>query len=222
MTFRQSRAVPVALIAAAAVVLGSCTVNKTEAPSLAGPSEFGLALNTTVTPDILDWDGVSQAEIRMNARGPDGRPANPPVTMRVDIIFDGVVQDFGRLSSRTPTTGSDGIARVTYTSPPAPPEAVDGGTFVTLLITPIGGDYSGSTPRSVDLRLVPRGVILPPNSPPRFVPGAPFTVSPTPVTTRTAGDLRRLGHHRRGRAVRRALRLRLGLRRRHLRHRHDR
>ena len=50
-----------------------------------------------------------------------------------------------------------------------------------LVITPVSGDFHGVSERYVELRLVPRGVILPPN-------GAPlptFILTPTPVTTRT-------------------------------------
>jgi chitodextrinase len=180
VTFLKSRAVPAALVALAAVVLGSCTVKKTEAPELAGPSELGLSLRTTVTPDILDQDGLSQAVLEMVTRGPDGRPL-ASVPLRVEIRVDGFIVDFGRLSSRTPVTGSDGVARITYTAPPAPPEPVDDYTLVTLVVNPVSGDYRGDIERYVELRLVPRGVILPPNGAP--VPS--FILTPLPVTTRT-------------------------------------
>lgn len=180
MTFLKSRAVPVALLALAAMALGSCTVKKTEAPALAGPSETGLSLATSLTPDILDQDGLSQAVLEMVTRGPDGRPVGS-VPLRIEMRVDGTIVDFGRLSSRTAVTGSDGVARVTYTAPPAPPEPVDSFTVVTLVITPVNGDFHGASERYVDLRLVPRGVILPPNGAP--VPS--FILTPTPVTTRT-------------------------------------
>ena len=180
MTFLKSRAVPVALLALAAMALGSCTVKKTEQPALAGPSETGLSLATSVTPDILDQDGLSQAVLEMVTRGPDGRPVGS-VPLRVEIRVLGAAVDFGRLSNRTPVTGSDGIARVTYTAPPAPSEPVDTFSTVRLVVTPISGDFHGVSERYVDVRLVPRGVILPPNGAP--VPS--FILTPTPVTTRT-------------------------------------
>jgi PKD repeat protein len=181
VTFPKTRAVPAALVALAAIALGGCTVKKTEAPALAGPSEFGLSLRTTVTPDILDQDGFSQSVIEMVARGPDGRPVRA-VPLRVEIRVGGVNLDYGRLSSRNVVTGDDGVARVTYTSPPAPVEPVDTFTVVTLVVTPVGGDYNGSNPRYVELRLVPRGVILPPNG----TPTPSFVITPTPVRTLTA------------------------------------
>lgn len=165
---------------AAAVLLAGCTVKKTEAPPLAGPSELALSLRTTATPDILDQDGLSQSAIEINAKGPDGRPLSA-VTVRAEIVVNGVAMDFGRLSSRNVVTGSDGIARLTYTAPPAPAEPVDTFTVVTLNLTPIGTDFANSQPRYVEIRLVPRGVIIPPNGAP--IPS--FIVTPTPVTTFT-------------------------------------
>jgi PKD repeat protein len=178
VTFLKSHAVPVAAFALAAMALGGCTVDKTEQPPLAGPSETGLSLATSVTPDVLDWDGVSRSAVRVTARGPDGRPSSA-VPLRVDITLNGVIMDFGTLSSRTAVTDSNGNAEVTYTAPPAPPEAVDNFTTVRLVITPVNGDFHGASSRYVDVRLVPRGVILPPNGNPTAV----FTISPASVTT---------------------------------------
>ncbi|MEZ5420864.1 MAG: PKD domain-containing protein [Vicinamibacterales bacterium] len=165
----------------AAVALSGCTVKKTEAPSLSGPSEFGLSIRTTVSPDLVKQDGFAESQVEIVARGPDGRPQGG-ISLRVDLTVGGVIMDFGRLSSRVVTTGSDGIARLTYTAPPAPAERVDNFTIVTLYVTPINGDYANANSRSVEIRVVPPdGTILPPNNPP--VPA--FVVTPTPVTTYT-------------------------------------
>ena len=180
MTLSLSRASALALLLSAALGFGACTVKKTEAPELAGPSELGLSLRTTVTPDILDQDGLSQAVVEVVARGPDGRPLRA-VSIRVEIMVKGVAVDYGRLSSRNVVTGDDGIARVTYTSPPPPAEPVDNFTVVNLLLTPIGTDFRASDARVVDIRLVPRGVIIPPNG----APVPTFVLTPTPVTTLT-------------------------------------
>ncbi len=179
MTFSISRVITATFAAmATTVLLAGCTVKKTEAPPLAGPSELGLSLRTTATPDILDQDGLSQSVVEIVARGPDGRPVRA-VNVRAEIVVNGVAMDYGRLSSRNVVTGDDGIARLTYTSPPAPSEAVDTFTVVTLYLTPVGGDFQGSNSRFVEIRLVPRGVIRPPNGAP--VPA--FIITPTPVTT---------------------------------------
>ena len=70
-------------------------------------------------------------------------------------------------------TNSTGSASVTYTAPPPPPEAVDLLTVVSILVTPRQGNNSSDLPRSVQIRLVPADILLPPNS----VPTAAFSVS---------------------------------------------
>jgi len=143
------------------VTMGGCTMKKQEAPGLSGPSEFGTSISVALTPDILDQDGASQSVITVTARGPNGAPlANLP--LRAEIIVDGTPVDFGRLSSRTVATLSDGRAVLTYTAPPAPPVAVDTLTVVDIAITPIGSDFNNSSTRTASLRLIPRGMILPP------------------------------------------------------------
>lgn len=168
-----------ALVAVA--TLAGCTVKKTEAPSLSGPSELGLSLQMDASPDQVVQDGISSSQVQVIARGPDSRPMSG-VNLRVEIVAGGVRMDYGRLSSRQITTGSDGVARVTYTTPGSIGDGVDYYTVVSLLFTPIGSEFANAQSRGVDIRLLPSGtVILPPNSPP--VPS--FVVTPTPVTTFT-------------------------------------
>lgn len=184
MTFHLSRIFATLVAVATTVALGGCTVKKTEAPSLAGPSEAGLSVRTTIVPDILYQDGLSQSQVEIVARGPDGRPARA-VSMRVELVNpSGHLADYGRISARTVMTGDDGIARLVYTAPPPLSEPVDPYTVVTVRVTPMSGDFAGSNTFTVDVRLVPPGttpVIIGPNSPP--VPA--FTITPTPVTTYT-------------------------------------
>jgi PKD repeat protein len=179
----MSRTLSTLVALATTVAFAGCTVKKTEAPALAGPSELALSLQTTAVPDILGQDGLSTSQVQIVARGPDGRPARA-VPMRVEIYAGGVLADYGRLSARTVVTGEDGIARLVYTSPPALAEPVDDFTIIQLLITPISGDFANANTRSVDIRLVPPSwvpTIIPPNG----APVASFIVTPTPVTTYT-------------------------------------
>jgi PKD repeat protein len=157
----------------AAVTVAGCT-NKTEAPPPTGPSALGLDVAVTASPDVLDLDGLSQSQVAITTRGPDGSPVRD-VPFRLDILFAGEIQDIGRLSSKTPTTGSDGRAVVTYTAPAAPPNGnTDDFTIVKITAVPVGNDYINAVPHSVQIRLKPRGVIL-------GQPGEPianFTTSP--------------------------------------------
>lgn len=168
------RIVSVAVAAASA----ACTVHKAEVPALSGPSGLSRTLNVSATPDRITQDGASQSAVQVQAIGPDGR-ALSGLAIRMDMFVDGQLADYGTLSSRTIVTGSDGIARVTYTAPPPPPPPANQ-TVATVSIRaiPIGNDSQASGTFSADIRLMPQGVILPPAG----TPTASFTYTPTPVS----------------------------------------
>ncbi len=164
-----------ALVLLAAV--SACSVDETPAPPLAGPSEFALGIVVHATPDSVQWDGVSQSLITIDAKGPDGRPVRN-VPLRLQTFVDGTPQDVGTLSTKSTVTDFNGSARVTYTAPPRPLESTGPGVLVTVVVTPVGNDYRGEVDRVVDIRLVPPGVIVPPNA---VVPDFSFTPE-TPAT----------------------------------------
>lgn len=162
-------------LALLSVGVGSCSVEETTAPPLAGPSEFALGLVVHAAPDSILQDGVSQSFITIEAKGPDGRPVRN-VGLRLAMQVDGTAVDFGKLSTKSTTTDDNGLARVTYTAPPKPAESTGLGTLVTIVVTPVGNDYRGAYDRVVDIRVIPPGVIVPPNS---IAPA--FTFAPTTV-----------------------------------------
>lgn len=161
------------IAAAALTLITGCTVKDVDAPALAGPSTFANNLVLRSSTDTLIQDGVSQAVITITATDANGNPKNIP--LRADITVDGVVQDFGRLNTKTPTANGTPLV---YTAPPA--SAMAAGQVaqtVTILVTPMdAGDFRSEIPRQIDIRLVPQGVILPIN--PNLV--AAFTVTPNP------------------------------------------
>lgn len=176
-TYVRRAAVALALLAAA-----GCTVKSTDAPPLTGPSGLGLTLNVSATPDSIRQDGGDQSSIRVTAIGPDGKSlANVPI--RVDMVVDGVPQDYGTLSARSIVTNNDGVATVVYTAPPSPINGLFGncsglpGNCVSIVATATGTNFVTANPQQVQIRLVPTGVILPPAT----TPTAAFTYSPTPV-----------------------------------------
>jgi len=156
--------------------LGGCALDKQGVPGLTGPSELGLSLAVTATPDVLSQDGVSQAQIEVVARDGSSQPVRG-LSIRVDTSVNGAVADIGTISSRTISTNNDGRASVTFVAPPPPPPTVGDDTVVTFVITPIGNNFQGSVSRTVALKLVRPGVILPPNGDPLpdffFSPTAP-------------------------------------------------
>jgi PKD repeat protein len=160
---RPTRFVPIvtALVLAAT---WSCTTHKQDAPSLTGPSELGTSLSITVSPDVLRQDGASQSLVTVTARDNQGQPLRN-LTLRAEITVAGIITDFGSLSARNVVTGTDGRATFTYTAPPAGPVSVDTGTIVSITVSPMGTDFGNATSKTVDIRLVPPGVIgAPPTS----------------------------------------------------------
>jgi len=162
---------------AAAVALSGCTVKKTEAPDITGPSELGRSLELTVSPDVLNMDGVSQSVLTIISRDSNGK-IEPNVDIRVEAVAGGEIVDvFGRLSTKNVKTGGDGRATLTYTAPnSASSQNSDSGSIgVTLAAIPAGFDYHNAVVRQVQIRLVPQGVLLPQP----FAPVARFTMSPS-------------------------------------------
>ena len=160
----------------ALVTAAGCTAKESKPPELTGPSEMGLAVKVTATPDVLQMDGVSQSAVVVETRNAQGQPMGS-VGFRAEILVGGRVADLGRLSTKTGTTGSDGRATVTYTAPPGASSgnSDSGANLVTISVVPSSSDYSNAVPRTVDIRLVPLGVILPPAN----TPVARFALSPT-------------------------------------------
>lgn len=174
------------IVSAAIVALTAvgCTVKDTKAPALQGPSELSLAFTLQAIPDVLTQDGASQAQIVVQARDANGQPAQS-ITFRGDIVAvdpitqNAVVTDFGSLSARTLVTGNDGRAVLTYTAPQSIFAGVDTGQVVYIRITPFGTDFSNSLSRTVQIRLVPPGVLLPGGPTPKFTvnPASPAAFS---------------------------------------------
>lgn len=163
---------PFTLIAGAlGLALASGCTKSVEVPALAGPSTLGYSILLTASTDTLIQDGVSSANIEITARDGAGQVINGR-PLRAAILVDGVVQDYGTLSTKSPMTG--GTLR--YTAPPASPLAAGQvAQTITVAVTPTdSGDFRNEFARGVDIRLVPQGVILPNN--PNLAPS--FTVTP--------------------------------------------
>jgi PKD repeat protein len=182
MMTRTITAVAMATVMAGMASAG-CTINKQDAPAASGPSELSTAITMYATPDILRQDGVSQSQIIVQAQDSMGQPLrNLPI--RLDIRVGTSIIDYGQLSAKNVTTGSDGRATALYTAPPISSEAVDSQTTVNIVATPVGTNYGNSTERAVSIRLVPLGVVLPPNGAPTasFVSSPSVPLTQTPVT----------------------------------------
>jgi len=166
----------VAASTAVLLTLGACTMKKQETPSLSGPSEYGTSIAISIAPDVLTQDGASQSLVTITARDSNGQPLRN-VSLRAEVAIGGVRADFGSLSARNLVTGSDGRATVVYTAPAAPAVAVDTGTLVDIVITPVGSDFNNTAARTAAIRLVPPGIVVPPDGLKpafTFTPNAPI------------------------------------------------
>lgn len=159
-------------IAALALASAGCTLKDQDPPPLAGPSELGLAIRMTATPDVVTQDGASQSTINIEATDAAGQPVRN-LSLRLEMAVNNSLGDFGRLSQTTVVTDNAGQASVVYTAPPAP-AGFGGEMIVQVIATPIGTDYANAVARWVNIRLVQPGTIYSPGS-----PIAQFTFSPT-------------------------------------------
>jgi PKD repeat protein len=163
----------------AATGLTACTIQETEIPPLTGPSELGLSVSVAAVPDLIIRNGFDQAIIVVTARNPDGSGA-AGVQFRADTQVGSFFQEFGTLSSRFLTTGSDGRGTILYTAPPAPPSGTSSVIDrVTIVVSRIGTNQQTALFHSVQIRLVPPSVSTP-GSPIAF-----FSYSPSAVATNT-------------------------------------
>jgi PKD repeat protein len=161
-------------LAAMLAMSAACTMKNQDAPPLTGPSELGTSITITASPDAINQDGGSQSLITITARDSNGNPLRN-VSLRTDIYVDGVHSDFGTLSARNVVTDANGRATLVYTAPASPPgPSVDTNTVVNIVATPLGTDFANAVARLVSIRLLPTGVVVPPDG---LQPAFTFTPS---------------------------------------------
>ena len=160
------RTIKLSLIAAiAATAVAGCTVKDVDTPAFSGPSSMARTIVMTADRDTLFQDGVSEAAIRLTAQVQPGQSEN--VRLRAQVFVDGVAQDFGTLSNKNPITPTTIFYRAPTSTGQTP-------TTVTIAVTPDdSGDFRAEVARTVDLRLIPPGVILPVN--PSLIANFTFT-----------------------------------------------
>ncbi|HZB26147.1 MAG TPA: PKD domain-containing protein [Vicinamibacterales bacterium] len=163
----------IAALFVTAGMLSGCTMKSQDAPDLSGPSEFATAISVSLSPDVLTQDGASQSVVTVTARDSNAQPVRS-LPLRAEIRVGGTIADFGSLSARSIVTGADGRATFVYTAPPAASMAVDTLTVVDIAVIPIGSDFLNSMTRIASVRLVPPGIVIPPDG---LRPA--FTVNPT-------------------------------------------
>ena len=125
-----------------ALLAPACSLDHQSIPTATGPSEFGLSVRITATPQLLPRDGASQAVIVIEVTDADRKPAAGQRLLLSSAA--------GSLSASEVSTGSDGRATVRLTAPPVN-QGVD---TAEIEATPVGLNGQSSESRSVSIGLV--------------------------------------------------------------------
>jgi PKD repeat protein len=138
------RTVTAVLALGVSLGLAGCALDDVDAPGLTGPSEFGLSVTATATPDRLVRDGVSQSVVTLLVRDDKNRPvAGQRLTLDVSPAA-------ASLSVSSVVTDANGQASFTVTAPPASALA---GESLMILATPVGNQSGGAVPRTIEIFL---------------------------------------------------------------------
>lgn len=131
------------------VMMAGCGLDEQTVPSLTGPSELGLSLSLTASPDAVLQDGSAQSVIEIVARDPSGQPV-PGKSFLVQSRAGSTLK-VGTLSATSVTTNSQGRGSVVFTAP-----ALDAGnfSFVTIEFVLIGTNADFDVFQSVSVRMV--------------------------------------------------------------------
>ena len=162
-------------IAAAAVILAACSLEKQTQPSLIGPAEGGLAITMTALPDSLPRDGSSQSVVTLTARDSQGRVVGG---QRLSLSLGINAPQGATISANEVVTSSAGQASFAVGAPIA-------GSIgdITVVATPVGSNAANMPlARQISIRALPQN-----NSVPRF-PSPPFTVTCTNLSTNCTTD----------------------------------
>jgi len=128
------------------VALTGCSINETPAPSLTGPSELGLSVALTASPDTILQNGTAQSTVAVVVRDSNGN------LLPGQMFYVTTRSGIGTLSASSVTTDSQGRAAVVFTAP-ADAAGVPADIWVDFL--PVGTSSStNNSPRRVTIKLV--------------------------------------------------------------------
>jgi hypothetical protein len=184
--------------ACAALPLASCGLDEVNIPELGGPSERGIAIKITASPDVVTADGFSTSLVTVQVFDQNGGAAPNRTVLLALADAAGRFADLGTLYSpagarlraaeATVVTNSSGLATAVYTAPARTDFTADDSVVIGARL--VGTDFNGATYnyvrvelKSAEPRLFPQN---PGNDPPlcSFVVEAPqgSTVCSGPTT----------------------------------------
>jgi PKD repeat protein len=136
-----------AAVSSLALGLVACTLDKQAAPSLSGPSEFGLSVTMAASPDQLPRDGTSQSIVTLTVRDSQGRAVSG---QRVSLSLPANAPVGATLSQSEVVTGSGGQATFAVTAPAS-------GSLGNILVaaTPVGTTGGNVAARTISITATP-------------------------------------------------------------------
>ena len=127
----------------AAALAAACTMSDSATAAAGGTVGDEPVAAITANPDVLSLDGSSQSLVDGRSARRQ-RPAGRNVPLRVEILADGQIVDFGTISARTLVTGSNGRA-----TSPTPRRRLSSGDD-SRSATQRDADRDGSRPHTFD------------------------------------------------------------------------
>lgn len=134
---------PLVALTALTLAAAGCGLEKQSAPSIVAPSEFGLSVTATVTPDQLPRDGQSQAVVTVTVRDARGQAVSGQRLL--------LSASTGAVNQADVTTDAGGNASFAYTAPAASTIVASG--VAVIAVTPAAGGAGDAVARTFSVRL---------------------------------------------------------------------
>jgi PKD repeat protein len=148
------RTVTAALALGVSLCMAGCALDNVDAPGLMGPSEFGLSVTVTASPNQLPRDGSSQSVVIMTVRDAAGQPV---AGQRLMLTLPVNVPSGTRLSSSDVTSDANGQATAVVTAP----IQASIGNSILISVLPVGANLDNVLSRQVSISLTPTNASRP-------------------------------------------------------------
>ena len=154
MTIRKHTGRYIQLIVAFTLGAVGCSLEEQSIPPLSGPSELGMSITLTATPNQLPRDGSSQAVVTILARDPQGRAI---AGQQIRLTLPTSAPSGTTLTTTVVTTDAEGRATFGVI---APTQSSIGNT-ITVTATPEGANLDLALPRQVTITVSPANTSRP-------------------------------------------------------------
>ena len=154
---------------AVSVFIAGCGLDQSGVQPLTGPttpSEFGLSVTMSATPDQLPRDGRSQATVTVKVREFKDGQMLPKNGQRLSVFTNA-----GTVSPTEVVTAGEGTVTFTFTAPTN--DVSVAGDAATISVFPVGNNFDNAVARSLSIGLVGVSNTAAPVPSFTFAPAAP-------------------------------------------------